>query len=91
MGQLEAYFRIQDSMEELRIMSKDLPKSLIIEATDGVALILKETMEEAGRSFLKVVPVEAAELLTSLCVQNAFTPIPSHLAFQQFYLFPYSL
>jgi hypothetical protein len=24
-----------------------------------MALILKETMEEAGRSFLKVVPVEA--------------------------------
>lgn len=26
---------------------------------DEVALILKETMEETGRSFLKVVPVEA--------------------------------
>ena len=30
-----------------------------IEAADEVALILKETMEEAGRSFLKVIPVEA--------------------------------
>ena len=30
-----------------------------IEATDEVALILKETMEETGRSFLKTVPIEA--------------------------------
>ena len=30
-----------------------------IEATDEVVLILKETMEEAGRTFLKTVPVEA--------------------------------
>jgi len=30
-----------------------------IEATDKVAFILKETMEEAGRSFLKIAPVEA--------------------------------
>jgi len=30
-----------------------------IEVTDEVALILKETMEEAGTSFLKVVPIEA--------------------------------
>jgi len=29
-----------------------------IEATDKVALILKETMEEAGRSFLKIASVE---------------------------------
>jgi DNA polymerase I-like protein with 3'-5' exonuclease and polymerase domains len=29
-----------------------------IEATNEVALILKETMEEPGRSFLKIVPVE---------------------------------
>jgi DNA polymerase I-like protein with 3'-5' exonuclease and polymerase domains len=29
-----------------------------IEATDEVAFILKETMEEVGRSFLKIVPVE---------------------------------
>ena len=27
-----------------------------------VALILKDTMEETGRSFLKVVPVEAEEV-----------------------------
>ena len=27
--------------------------------TDEIALILKETMEEAGRAFLKIVPVEA--------------------------------
>jgi DNA polymerase I-like protein with 3'-5' exonuclease and polymerase domains len=31
----------------------------LIEATDEVALILKETMEEAGRTLLKIVPVEA--------------------------------
>lgn len=30
-----------------------------IEATDEVALILKETMEEAGKALLKIVPVEA--------------------------------
>jgi len=30
-----------------------------IEATDEVALILKEAMEEAGRSFLKIASVEA--------------------------------
>lgn len=30
-----------------------------IGATDEVALTLKETMEEAGRSFLKIVPVQA--------------------------------
>jgi DNA polymerase I-like protein with 3'-5' exonuclease and polymerase domains len=29
------------------------------EATDGVAPILKEKMEEAGRTLLKIVPVEA--------------------------------
>ena len=32
---------------------------VLIEAADEVALILKETMEEAGRSLLKIVPVEA--------------------------------
>jgi DNA polymerase I-like protein with 3'-5' exonuclease and polymerase domains len=31
----------------------------LIEPTDEVALILKDTMEEAGRALLKVVPVEA--------------------------------
>lgn len=36
-----------------------------IEATDEVALILKETMEEAGRSFLKTVPVEADVVVVS--------------------------
>jgi len=45
----QAYFRIQDSMEELKIMSKDLPKRPIIEATDEVVLILKETMEKAEK------------------------------------------
>ena len=30
-----------------------------IEAMDEVALILKDTMEEAGRALLKVVPVKA--------------------------------
>jgi DNA polymerase I-like protein with 3'-5' exonuclease and polymerase domains len=30
-----------------------------IEATDEVALILKRRMEEAGRNFLKIVPVQA--------------------------------
>jgi DNA polymerase I-like protein with 3'-5' exonuclease and polymerase domains len=30
-----------------------------IEATDEVTYILKETMEEAGKSFLKIIPVEA--------------------------------
>jgi DNA polymerase I-like protein with 3'-5' exonuclease and polymerase domains len=30
-----------------------------IEVTDEVALILKEIMEEAGRSLLKVAPIEA--------------------------------
>ncbi len=30
-----------------------------IEGTDEMALILKETMEEAGRALLKIVPVEA--------------------------------
>jgi len=30
-----------------------------IEATDEVAFILKETMEESGRTLLKIVPVEA--------------------------------
>ena len=30
-----------------------------IEATDEVALILKDTMEEAGRALLKITPVEA--------------------------------
>jgi DNA polymerase I-like protein with 3'-5' exonuclease and polymerase domains len=30
-----------------------------IDTEDEVALILKETMEEAGRSLLKTVPVEA--------------------------------
>jgi DNA polymerase I-like protein with 3'-5' exonuclease and polymerase domains len=30
-----------------------------IEATDEVALILKQTMEEAGKALLKTVPVEA--------------------------------
>jgi hypothetical protein len=30
-----------------------------IEATDEVALTLKDTMEEAGRVLLKIVPVEA--------------------------------
>jgi DNA polymerase I-like protein with 3'-5' exonuclease and polymerase domains len=30
-----------------------------IEAMDEVALILKDTMEVAGRSLLKIVPVEA--------------------------------
>ena len=30
-----------------------------IEVTDEVALILKETMENAGRALLKSVPVEA--------------------------------
>jgi len=29
------------------------------EATDEVTFILKETMEEAGRMLLKIVPVEA--------------------------------
>jgi len=55
----KTYFRIQDFMEEVRIMSKDLPKSLIIEATDEVALILKDAMEEAGSVFLKTIPVDA--------------------------------
>lgn len=45
----KTYFRIQDFMEEVRIMSKDLPKSLIIEATE----------EEAGSVFLKTIPVDA--------------------------------
>lgn len=36
-----------------------------IEATDEVALILKETMEEAGRSVLKIVPVEAEVVVAS--------------------------
>jgi DNA polymerase I-like protein with 3'-5' exonuclease and polymerase domains len=30
-----------------------------IEVTDELALILEETMEEAGRTLLKIVPVEA--------------------------------
>ena len=30
-----------------------------IEATDEVALILKEIMEEAGKNFFKIVPIEA--------------------------------
>jgi DNA polymerase I-like protein with 3'-5' exonuclease and polymerase domains len=30
-----------------------------IEAADEAALILKKTMEEAGRALLKIVPVEA--------------------------------
>jgi DNA polymerase I-like protein with 3'-5' exonuclease and polymerase domains len=34
-----------------------------IEATDEVALILKETVEEAGRIFPKTVPVEAQVVL----------------------------
>ena len=30
-----------------------------IEATDEVAIILKETMEEVGRTLLKIVPIKA--------------------------------
>jgi DNA polymerase I-like protein with 3'-5' exonuclease and polymerase domains len=33
------------------------------EATDEVALILKNTMEEAGKAFLKTVPVEAGVVI----------------------------
>jgi hypothetical protein len=47
----QAYFRIQDFMEEVRITSKDPPKSSIIEATDEVILTLKETVEEARSPF----------------------------------------
>jgi DNA polymerase I-like protein with 3'-5' exonuclease and polymerase domains len=36
-----------------------------IEATDEVALILKETMEKAGRTLLKTVPVEAEVVIAS--------------------------
>jgi len=36
-----------------------------IEATDEVALILKETMEEAGKSVVKTVPVEADVIIVS--------------------------
>jgi len=32
---------------------------------DEIALILKETMEEAGRAFLKIVPVEAEIVIAS--------------------------
>ena len=36
-----------------------------IEATDEVALILKDTMEEAGRTLLKIVPVEAEVVIAN--------------------------
>ncbi|HMK77570.1 MAG TPA: hypothetical protein VK568_15515 [Thermodesulfobacteriota bacterium] len=42
----------------LSIHDETLPEAPI-EAADDVALILKETMEDAGRVLLKTVPVEA--------------------------------
>jgi len=42
-----------------RIDEPEILLAVLIEATDGVVLILKETMEGAGKTFLKTVPVEA--------------------------------
>ena len=47
-----------DNERSLCVHDKILLEALI-EATGEVALILKETMEETGRSILKAVPVEA--------------------------------
>jgi len=41
------------------------PIEASIKATDEVALILKETMEEAGMSLLKIVPAGAAVVIVS--------------------------
>jgi DNA polymerase I-like protein with 3'-5' exonuclease and polymerase domains len=41
------------------ILHDEILLEVPIEATDEVALILKETMEQAGRASLKTVPVEA--------------------------------
>jgi DNA polymerase I-like protein with 3'-5' exonuclease and polymerase domains len=41
------------------IWKQEILLEIPIEAKDDVALILKETMEEAGRTLLKIVPVEA--------------------------------
>jgi len=37
----------------------EIPPEAPIEPTDEVALALKKTMEEAGRTLLKIAPVEA--------------------------------
>jgi DNA polymerase I-like protein with 3'-5' exonuclease and polymerase domains len=46
-----------------------------IEAVDEVALILKDTMEEAGKVLLKIVPVEA-EVVVFLQGLPGFYSIP---------------
>jgi DNA polymerase I-like protein with 3'-5' exonuclease and polymerase domains len=45
-------------MEKSFFVHDEILLETLIEATDEVALILKETMEEAGSAFLKAVPVE---------------------------------
>jgi DNA polymerase I-like protein with 3'-5' exonuclease and polymerase domains len=41
-----------------------------IEATDEIVLILKETMEEAGRALLKTVPVQAEVVVVDSWVEK---------------------
>jgi len=41
-----------------------------IEATDEVALILKDTMEEAGSVFPKIIPVEAEVVIGNSWVEK---------------------
>jgi DNA polymerase I-like protein with 3'-5' exonuclease and polymerase domains len=43
-----------------------------IEATDEVALILKDIMEEAGRTLLKIVPVEAQVVIVGSWAEKFF-------------------
>ena len=43
-----------------------------MEATDEVALTLKETMEETGSVFLKTVPVEAQVVIVGSCAEKFF-------------------
>jgi DNA polymerase I-like protein with 3'-5' exonuclease and polymerase domains len=46
-------------MEKSLCIHDEILFEVPIEATDEVALILKEIMEEAGKILLKTVPVEA--------------------------------
>jgi DNA polymerase I-like protein with 3'-5' exonuclease and polymerase domains len=45
--------------------------------TDEIALILKETMEEARRAFLKIVPIEAEVIISSSWAEKQPTQIHS--------------
>ena len=52
-------------MERSLCIHDEILLEVPIEATDEVAPILKDTMEEAGSVFLKIVPVEAEVVIAN--------------------------